>query len=187
MCLFDAGDTFPIFPPMIFGFATQVAGLDQVVLDHEQQSASHFANVREVHKHHQCHELELLPIRVLVVARFIVHHASCQVVIVNDEQVGNAAHPDIFVHESARAQIGSDAHLVLAQLATGLGLENVECVLDERKLRGQRLAVLDVQLSRCVQLLAVDRCFGVLERVALEHLHFVVAARAALVIFERGV
>ncbi|MFN9960564.1 MAG: hypothetical protein ACK55I_46370 [bacterium] len=55
--MFNAGNAFPIVPPVLLGLTDQEASLGNVVLDHEQQRSRHATDVREVRKHHQCHEL----------------------------------------------------------------------------------------------------------------------------------
>ena len=97
-----------------FGAQLRFLALFPIFQRHEQQATVDLADVGEVREHHQRHELQLFPIRVLVVARLVVHNPRSQVVVVDDEQVGNTTHPHILVQEPTRAQISSDAHLVLA-------------------------------------------------------------------------
>ena len=148
MRLLDASHALSVVPPMLLGFTHHEAGLGDVFLDHEQQRARDASDVGEVGKHHQRHELELLAVWVLVVARLVVHHPGREVLVVDDEQVGNAAHPHLLVHEPARLQVLGHAHLVLAQFPARFGHERIKRSLQERKLRRQGRALLDVQL-RC--------------------------------------
>ena len=77
-------------------------------------------------EHHERHQFKLLTIWVLVVACLVVNDSRSQVVVVDDEQVGNASAPHILVHEATRREVSTHPHLVLAQLPTGLGLERIE-------------------------------------------------------------
>jgi hypothetical protein len=85
MRLLYAGNTLAVIPPFFVGLVNRHSDLYQIVLDHKQQGCVDLADVGEVGEHHERHEFELLSVRVLIVARLIVHDPRRQVVVVYDE------------------------------------------------------------------------------------------------------
>ena len=119
MRLLDASDALSVVPPFFFGVLSNDAVLDHVVLDYEQQRCIDLANVRMVSEHHQRHQLQLLTVRVLVIARLVVNHPRSQVLIIDNQKVCDAPNPYFGVFPTAWVKVYVQRHLVFAQLSTG--------------------------------------------------------------------
>ena len=138
-------------------------------------------------EHHDGHEHQLISVWVLVVASLPVPHPRCQVLVVDDEDVGNATHPHLGVFPTNRVQVHVQRHLMLGQSASGLLQYCVNHGLELGVLRRDGLAVADIELDGLVDLVAVACGLSLSERVVLEHLDFVIPTLTALEVFEGGV
>ena len=143
--------------------------------------------MREVFKDHERHEHKLITVRVLVVAGFPVTHPRRQVIVVDDQDVGNTPHPNISGLPLRGLEVNSQRHLVLGQLASRLLDHGVSYIFELGVLRGNFLAIPDIQLQRFMHLIAISCCLCLLKRVVLQDLDLVVPAGAALEVFEGAV
>ena len=135
-------------------------------------------------EHHEGHEHQLISVWVLVVTSLPVPHPRCQVLVINDEDVSNAAHPHLGVFPIDGVEVYVQRHLILSQPTPGLLQYCVHNRLELGVLGRDGLAVADIELNGLVDLVAVACGLSLSERVVLEHLDFVIPTLTTLEVFE---
>ena len=129
----------------------------------------------------QRHEFQLIGVGVLgALARLVVDDSCLTLLAVDDQQVGNAAIPHVLIFESAGFQLGSHAHLKLAQLLTFDLLETVQCTLGKLEVLGDRGAIPHVQLGGFVETCAVVHGLALRFHDVFKHPQVEVLSRALL-------